>query len=1014
MDLGKPLVRYGLVQSSSTVDFILTMHHALYDGWSMPLVIDRVNRAYDGLSTERPADFKHFIKFLTDVDQQACETYWRQQLEGATSIQFPALPHEGYITQADSLLEIHVPAPPRGSGSATTTATIVRGAWAIVASLFAGHNDIVFGETLTGRNAPVPGADLIEGPMITTVPIRVAVDRRARVADFLTQIQDQTVRQIPYEHTGLQHIRRVSPDAMEACELRTGLVLHPAGAEDAFDPAYPASRLVPANDGEAAKEALKFNTYALMLVCALAADGYHVMASFDSRAVDVSTMERVLQRLKDVTALLCSGLADDGVRLCDVMDSVALVRPTNEDLSRLTQFGRDAAGSVDVGAKIDRVWLVDPERNQQLVPWGAVGEIVVDGSEALKLPSVEVPAWYREVNAVGEAERMVQLNATGQLAKFDPNGKLVHMGRKGEKVVLVPQPTKDDTQRKVHNVSASLSPKESRLRDLWTQILYLDAAGIGPDDSFFKLGGDSIGAMKLVSEARPAGFKMSVAQIFKTKTLAAMAEIAEEIGSSAIAEQQQDGSAKDATAVAPFSVVGQVDGFVDQKIRPMLAKPWKVSSVYPTRPLQTVAVTGSTQVPRFSMRYEAMYFDDHRGLDIPRLKDVCQKVVQSNEILHTVFATTEDGVCHGVVLEDMVAEFEEHNLAAGTDIQAFTHKMCELDINSNIPEGAAFVKWYLIRSQSTDDASSSPAAGALVLRISHAQYDEICLPIILRQLEALYTGQNATGPVAANSTIPFSSFVHHTLHTANPASIEYWRELLAGSAPPTVLRPDLGSMKQVPASGRMHFAIDHTINISAAATNLPGITVATIPTAAWALCLARRRGLTDVLFGEVVSGRGTGFLSAELVVGPCWQYIPFRATVNPGVTTGMDLLEAVQEQHATSSAHEGMALSEIAALCCPSWQGVEVDWFDTVVHQDVEHVEDLGFSGLGARTETIYPHQEPLREWKCQAFVSEGGRKLTMEIVTFEAWREQAAEVLAELATCVEELVGRPGDVLRV
>ncbi|ELQ44668.1 hypothetical protein OOU_Y34scaffold00068g1, partial [Pyricularia oryzae Y34] len=147
------------------------------------------------------------------------------------------------------------------------------------------------------------------------------------------------------------------------------------------------------------------------------------------------------------------------------------------------------------------------------------------------------------------------------------------------------------------------------------------------------------------------------------------------------------------------------------------------------------------------------------------------------------------------------------------------------------------------------------------------------------------------------------------------------------------------------------------------------------------------------------------------VVGPCWQYVPFRARFAPGVTTGADLLEAVQEQHAASSAHEGLALAEIARLCCPGWPAV--DWFDTVVHQDVEHVEDLGFRGLGATTETIYPHQEPLREWKCQAFVADGGRRLTVEIVTFEAWREQADEVLAEVAACVEELVGRPGDVLR-
>ncbi|KAL8330539.1 hypothetical protein RB593_001516 [Gaeumannomyces tritici] len=1025
MDLGKPLVRYGLVHhDDSTVAFILTIHHALYDGWSMPLVVDRVNRSWDGLQTERPAEFKHFTKFLETVDKEACEAYWRRRLDGATGLQFPPLPYEGYTTQADSLIERHIPVAARDNShsstssptAAITMATIFRGAWALVASQYiGGADDVVFGETLTGRNAPVAGADLIEGPMITTVPVRVRVDRHATAAEYLAAIQDEGVRQMEHEHTGLQHIRRVSPDALEACELRTGLVLHPPTGEAGSPSLCPAEGLMPADDAGAAREALTFNTFALMLVCSIAADGFLVMASFDSRTVDSGTMERVLQRMDRCIAELYRGL-ENGTKIAGILTSVGFddVNDEFDELASLSKNGADGLGF----DKPEHIWLVDPQDSQRLVPRGAVGEILVDSTTQLNLPSVEIPAWYTKITSE-QPERAVYLHVTGQLARYDGEGKLVVLARKEDRASSSKgKPDSNETKEEQSSsiTSATLSSKESNVRELWADILHIDAASIDREDNFFRLGGDSIAAMKLVSEARPAGLKLTVAQIFKTKTLAAMAEMAEELPTCITSDQgpTKDAAAAANTAPIPFSLldVTSVSEFLEQQIQPRLAnKHWKIDDVLPTRPLQAIAVKGSTDNPRFSIRYEALYFDDNTGLDKARLVQSCQELVSRNEILRTVFVDDEKGVCYGVVLENLVADVEEYVLPqGGSDMQAFVHQLCNNDIGGSIPEGSAFVKFFLVEA-----GSEAGSRGALVMRISHAQYDEICLPLLLRQLATLYKGGGSDA--AADQLVPFSVFVHHTLRVANPASAGYWADLLAGSPPPTVLRP---GRADVPAGERAHFAVQRTADFSTAAS--PGVTAATFPTAAWALCLARRTGRRDVLFGEVVSGRGGGLEGAGRVAGPCWQYVPFRVRLSPDDTpTGAALLELVQAQHAAGSAHEGMALPEMVAAVVAGL-GWEADWFDTVVHQDVEHVEDLGFGaaagleaqgqGLGARTETIYPHQEPLREWKVQAFVAEGGTRLTMEIVTFEAWRDEAVELLDELMGCVEELVYRPGDAL--
>jgi hypothetical protein len=199
-------------------------------------------------------------------------------------------------------------------------------------------------------------------------------------------------------------------------------------------------------------------------------------------------------------------------------------------------------------------------------------------------------------------------------------------------------------------------------------------------------------------------------------------------------------------------------------------------------------------------------------------------------------------------------------------------------------------------------------------------------------------------------------------------------------------------------------ALTRTLDIAA---RLKDITIATLPTAAWALCLARRLALRDVVFGEVVSGRNIDLPNADAVMGPTWQYVPVRVKFEDG-WTGVDLLEHVQYQHIASAQHECMGLTEIVRDCT-DWPE-SVDWFDSVIHQDVYHVEELKFGSADCRLETVYPHLEPLREWKIQAFVK--GDSLMFEIVTFHDWLAIAAELLDELEGIMTMLVKQPGESL--
>ncbi|KAI1299540.1 peptide synthetase [Xylaria venustula] len=955
--LGRPLVRYGVAgseESNGKAYFVLTMHHALYDGWSMPLVVDRVNSAYEGHSTERPAQFKHFIRYLLEMDRKESEEYWRQRLVGAGGEQFPALPWSGYQQQADSLLEHYVPTGKLTTG--TTIATIIRGVWALLVSKYTASGDVVFGETLTGRNAPIPGVEEIEGPMIATVPVRVAVDPDATIEEYLQEVHEQSVSAIPHEHFGLQHIRRLSPDAREACELRTGIVMHPSTDGESAEPRdkRPADGFVPAGDTEAAQEALKFNTYALMLVCSLDPKGFLIMASFDSKAITTSLMKKILSQIEQLTQKFIESPSSQVGKLDILLD---------EEVKELAQRSSNGGSSLADSSSftfespVTETWIVDPLHLERLVPVGAVGELLVRSTDSLDLEHAKDPELVTKLHEG-------TLYRTKQLAKYTDDGKIALVEKSHQ------QTSKPSLRQKRVTVS---STKQKVLRQVWSRILSISEGEIGLNDSFFQLGGDSIGSMKVVSELRAKGMELTVPAIFKHRTLYEMAKVIKEKN-----VQSLEGVPLNS---APFSLLGVSDAkaFIAESIQPMLFQDdLTVVDVIPTRPLQQVAVKGTIQLPRYSARYELFHLSG--PVDKPKLFKSCQDLVARNEILRTVFVESA-GECYGVILEELTVAIDRYQIEG--DLDSFAHKLCDMDIQTRMPLGSSFVRFFFVEGE---DGNS-----CLIIRISHAQYDEICLTGLLRQLAALYEGQ------PTRNSAPFSSFVYHTVQNGIPQSIPYWRDLLEGSSL-TVLRPDLPLTSKTPA------AITRTVDI---APRLKDITIATLPTAAWALCLARRLSLRDVVFGEVVSGRNIDLPNADAVMGPTWQYVPVRVKFEEN-WTGLDLLEHVQYQHIASAQHECMGLTEIVRDCT-DWSE-SVDWFDSVVHQDVYHVEELKFGAADCRLETVYPHLEPLREWKVQAFVK--GDSLTLEIVTFADWIGVADELLDELEGILTDLVKRPGKAL--
>jgi amino acid adenylation domain-containing protein/non-ribosomal peptide synthase protein (TIGR01720 family) len=350
MELGQPLVRYGMVRDTKTDRnwFIWTLHHAVYDGSSLPLVLDLVYNIYRGSQPERLTDFRAFIQHSLQSIGIASTQYWQSQFSGYQSIPFPQLPPTLFEPVADSKIE-HICVLPTAEKSDFTLATVARASWAIVANRLTDMPDVVFGAIVSGRNAALAGIEEMVGPTIATVPVRIQVQPQQSIRDYLQAVQDHGVEMIPFEQTGLQDIAKVSPEARRACSLQTLLVVQPP------DEQVLASSIL--GQWHVNSDDSAFSTYAMTLSCYLRDDDVKLEAVYDSRVVEHWKMKKMIEQFGFIMQKLLH------LRQTDKVGDITILTP--QDQEELWKWNTAVPVAVEHCA---HVWISDQAQIQPDAP----------------------------------------------------------------------------------------------------------------------------------------------------------------------------------------------------------------------------------------------------------------------------------------------------------------------------------------------------------------------------------------------------------------------------------------------------------------------------------------------------------------------------------------------------------------------------------------------------------------------------------------------------------------------
>lgn len=168
MNYGTSLARFAIIDDGKRKLFIWTVHHALYDGYSMDMTLAAVDHAYQtNLDVLPTRPFTEFMEYLDRIDKETLKQFWTQQLKDLETSPFPASPPD-HRCQADNTVLYSIPfSLDRKTG--ITMATLLKAAWGILVSRLSESHDVVYGITQSGRDLELAGIERINGPTITTV-----------------------------------------------------------------------------------------------------------------------------------------------------------------------------------------------------------------------------------------------------------------------------------------------------------------------------------------------------------------------------------------------------------------------------------------------------------------------------------------------------------------------------------------------------------------------------------------------------------------------------------------------------------------------------------------------------------------------------------------------------------------------------------------------------------------------------------------------------------------------------
>ncbi|KAK1674918.1 peptide synthetase [Colletotrichum godetiae] len=476
------------------------------------------------------------------------------------------------------------------------------------------------------------------------------------------------------------------------------------------------------------------------------------------------------------------------------------------------------------------------------------------------------------------------------------------------------------------------SPTEETLRDIWANVLGLDSHRIGLEQSFFRLGGDSIFAMQVMRLCKAAALNLTTQDVLANPTIKLLAQ--------KIATRVAGHETKQAL---PRSMINP------PSLSQSFPTPDNVETMAPCSPFQKrmyQAFLGKPQSPYlFNSLVELTAIRGSSSVDTCALHQAWQQTVNRHAILRTVFV---------------------HDLASETVFQKVLKQqnadVSVLDVKS---EGDATNEARLhlnaIRSKLFRDESPAVSVRLFVIPdektfihfvMGHILIDHVSLAHVFSDFVAFYRGQNP----GAKPLSSFHGYIDHINSQRDlQASEAYWVDKLQSVKPYMVPIESMVVGGSDPHTmGSINFSVDITVELKQFLCEA-GVTLSNLFQFTWGMLLHVYTGHSTVCFGHLVSDRDIELPQADEVVGPMLSMMVACNTFDDTMMI-IQVLQAFQDENIHSLNHKTFDLTEVERQLGCEGTGL----FNTLVnYRKVKYSDDdidIGFRSIWKQD----PHEQLL------------------------------------------------------
>ncbi|WKV70419.1 non-ribosomal peptide synthetase [Streptomyces sp. PCS3-D2] len=205
-----PLMRYTLIRAGAGRTFLVqTVHHIIADGWSVPPMLRALLAEYHAPGTVHPVGaFTDYLRRLAARDDGESDRVWREQL---ADLPGPSLVADGHLPSdrfADTAVDADDGLDEAVRSAGVPLSVAVHSAWAVTLGGLLHGRDVVFGSTVSGRDADVPGIENMVGLFINTVPVRARWTAATTARELLASVREHQGAVLHHQHVSLARISR--------------------------------------------------------------------------------------------------------------------------------------------------------------------------------------------------------------------------------------------------------------------------------------------------------------------------------------------------------------------------------------------------------------------------------------------------------------------------------------------------------------------------------------------------------------------------------------------------------------------------------------------------------------------------------------------------------------------------------------------------------------------------------------------------------------------------------------